>query len=104
MPDSSATKAPTTGSEVAAETGNAAAPGLSIRRGEAGGDVVGPFSNGGGSVGSALSGQRSIMPTQAGLRERQDGMFMPKAALAHLMAAIRQDETRVTCLADAVRR
>ncbi|CAL8326145.1 unnamed protein product [Boreogadus saida] len=28
--------------------------------------VVGPFSNGGGSVGSALSGQRSIMPTQGG--------------------------------------
>ncbi|CAL8387716.1 unnamed protein product [Boreogadus saida] len=66
--------------------------------------VGGPFSNGGGSVGSALSGQRSIMPTQAGRRERQDGMFMHKAALAHLMAAIRQDVTHVTCLADAVRR
>ena len=44
------------------------------------------------------------MPTQAGRRERQDGMFMPKAALAHLMAATRQDVTRVTCLADAVHR
>ncbi|CAL8350245.1 unnamed protein product [Boreogadus saida] len=57
--------------------------------------VVDPFSNGGGSVGSVLSvvhRQRSIMPTQAERRERQDGMFMPKAAL------------RVTCLADAVRR
>ncbi|CAL8310508.1 unnamed protein product [Boreogadus saida] len=39
MPGSSATKAPTTGSEVAAETGNGAAPGLSIWRGEAGGDA-----------------------------------------------------------------
>ncbi|CAL8339038.1 unnamed protein product [Boreogadus saida] len=39
MPGSFATKVPTTGSEVAAETGNAAAPGLSIRRGEAGGDA-----------------------------------------------------------------
>ncbi|CAL8366396.1 unnamed protein product [Boreogadus saida] len=39
MPGSSATKAPTTGSEVAAETCNAAAPGLSIRRGEAGRDA-----------------------------------------------------------------
>ena len=66
--------------------------------------VVGPFSNGGGSVGSALSGQRSLMPTQAERRERQDGMFMPKAALAHLMAVIRQDVTRVTWFADAVRR
>ena len=112
--------------------GNAAAPGLSIRRGEAGGDapsslrsessdseltrregivernskVVGPFSNGGGSVGSALSvvrQQRRTMPTQTERRERQDGMFMPKAALAHLMAVIRQDVTRVTCLADAGR-
>ncbi|XP_030211514.1 uncharacterized protein LOC115543102 [Gadus morhua] len=118
MPGSSATKAPTTGSEVAAETGNAAAPGLSIRRGEAGGDapsssrsessdseltrregiverdskVVGPFSNGGRSVGSAalsvVHQQRHTMPTQAERRERQDGMFMPKAALAHLMAVI----------------
>ncbi|CAL8283952.1 unnamed protein product [Boreogadus saida] len=119
-------------SEVAAETCDAAAPGLSIRRGEAGGDapsssrsessdpkltrregivernskVVGPFSNGGGSVGSALSvvrRQRRTMPTQTERRECQDGMFMPKAALAHLMAAIRQDVTRVTCLAYADR-
>ena len=41
MPGSSATKALTTGSEVAAEMGNAAAPGsdLSIQGGEAGGDA-----------------------------------------------------------------
>ena len=93
MPGRSATKAPTTGCEVVAETGNTAAPGsdLSLRRGEAGGDapsssrsessdselkrregivernskVVGPISNGGGSVGFALSGQRSIMPTRS---------------------------------------
>ena len=68
------------------------------------GEVTRTFSDGGGSVGSALSGQRSLMPTQAGRRERRDGMFMPEAALAHLMAATRQDVTRVTCLADAVRR
>ena len=43
------------------------------------------------------------MPTQTERRERQDGMFMPKAALALLMAVIRQDVTRVTCLADADR-
>ena len=67
------------------------------------GKVVGTFSDDGGSVGSALSvvrQQRRTMPTQTERRERQDGMFMPKAALAHLMAAIRQDVTRVACLAD----
>ena len=45
-----------------------------------------------------------LVATQTERRERQDGMFMPKAALAHLMSAIRQDVTRVACLADAVRR
>ncbi|CAL8286541.1 unnamed protein product [Boreogadus saida] len=127
MPGSSATKAPTTGSEVVAETGNAAAPGYgpSIRRGEPGGDapsspllessdsefarrereegegiverdgkVVCTFSDDSGSVGSALSAfhrQRLTMLTQAERRERQEGMFMPQAALAHFMAIMGQD-------------
>ena len=43
------------------------------------------------------------MPTQAERRERQEGMFMPQAALAHFMAVMRQDVTRVTLLADADR-
>ncbi|CAL8339382.1 unnamed protein product [Boreogadus saida] len=34
------------------------------------------------------------MPTRAERRERQDGMFMPKAALAHFMAVMRMLQDR----------
>ena len=63
------------------------------------GEVVGTFSDGGGSVGPALSAfhrQRLTMLTQAERRERQESMLKPQAALAHFMAVMKQDVTRVT--------
>ena len=68
------------------------------------GEVVGTFRDGGSIVGPALSAfhrQCLTMLIQAERRERQEGMFMPQAALAHFMAVMRQDVTRVTLLSDA---